>query len=333
MNTTTVGSSETTMRTRSLRVTHRPVVWLLTVCCIWSIVRLGGGDRIPLLAGLLVPILAFTPCAALLSLVLVVCAAALRRWVALGIAVAVACTFAVAVLPRAIGDTTPPANGPLLRVLTINLHFGNGEPRNLVNLVRRSRTDVLSLQEFTTQAAVALDRAGLGTLLPYKVIVPMRGAQGSALYARYPLRALPMTDIAIVGLAMPRAQVQVPDGGRVEITAVHLARPMNPAGVGQWARGFVHLPTSEPHGATRILAGDFNATLDHTPVRGLLDTGYVDAADATGSGLTPTFRRRLWPPITIDHVLVDARCAVRRTAVYGLPHSDHRALFAELRLP
>ena len=37
--------------------------------------------------------------------------------------------------------------------------------------------------------------------------------------------------------------------------------------------------------------------------------------------------------LTIDHVLVDRRCAVVATSVHVLPGSDHRAVFAEVRLP
>jgi endonuclease/exonuclease/phosphatase family metal-dependent hydrolase len=152
------------------------------------------------------------------------------------------------------------------------------------------------------------------------------------LYARYPLRARPKPN-PFIGPAMPRAEMKVPGAGRVEVVSVHLARPLNPLGVAQWSRGFTTLPPAEADGVVRILAGDFNATLDHAPLRNLLHAGYVDAANATGTGLTPTFRRRLWPPITLDHVLVNARCAVLRVAVYDLPRSDHRAVFAELRLP
>jgi endonuclease/exonuclease/phosphatase family metal-dependent hydrolase len=81
-----------------------------------------------------------------------------------------------------------------------------------------------------------------------------------------------------------------------------------------------------------VLAGDFNATFDHAAFRGVLDHGYTDAAEQTGRGLTPTWAG--WgPPITIDHVLVDNRCAVRDYSVLDLPGSDHNAVLADLQLP
>jgi endonuclease/exonuclease/phosphatase family metal-dependent hydrolase len=333
MKTTDRVAPASRVRARGVPVLHRPLICLLVLCGIWSVARFGAAERVPLLTGLLVPILAFTPYAALASVGLIGYAAALRRRLCLAAALAVTGALALAVLPRAIDDTAPAASGRVLRILTANLHLGQADPRVLVDLVRRSHADVLSMQEFTPEAAAALKRAGLGRLLPYRVAAPVAGGQGSAIYARYPLDARPMPPMSVTGLTLPRADVRVPGAGAVEVMAVHLARPMNPRGVGQWMHSLAWLPAGDAHGAVRIMAGDFNATLDHAPLRRLIGRGYVDAADATGGGLTPTFRIPFWPPITIDHVLADSRCAVRRTAVYDLPRSDHRALFAELRLP
>ncbi|MEV5706110.1 endonuclease/exonuclease/phosphatase family protein [Actinoallomurus sp. NPDC052274] len=333
MRTATAAPTGTTPRTRTREVTRVLVRWTVVILAVWALARLTGSDRISFLTGVLVPVLAFTPYAAALSTVFIGYALVLRRWRALGVTVAVAAAFAIAVVPRAVGDSGPAADGPSLRVLTANLRLGLADPHAIVGLVRRTGADVLSVQEFTARADAGLDRAGLTRLLPYKVAMPMAGAQGTALYARHPLRALPTFPVSEIGLAMPRAEMRLPGGRRVELFGVHLARPMSPSGVGQWRRALVLLPGAR-HGVVRILAGDFNATLDHAPLRGLLGEGYADAADRAGKGLVTTFRKAWWvPPITLDHILVDARCAVRRADVYALPRSDHRAVFARVRLP
>jgi endonuclease/exonuclease/phosphatase (EEP) superfamily protein YafD len=85
-----------------------------------------------------------------------------------------------------------------------------------------------------------------------------------------------------------------------------------------------------------ILAGDYNATLDHAQFRRLLRMGHLDAASQAGYGLVPT-----WGPdprgrpalFTFDHVLIDPRCAVLATSAHPVAGSDHRALYVELRLP
>jgi endonuclease/exonuclease/phosphatase family metal-dependent hydrolase len=83
-----------------------------------------------------------------------------------------------------------------------------------------------------------------------------------------------------------------------------------------------------------VLAGDFNATLDHAAFRGVLRLGYADAAQQAGKALTPT-----WGPpgrgavLTLDHVLVDRKSAVLDYSVHIVPGTDHRAVFAEVQLP
>jgi endonuclease/exonuclease/phosphatase (EEP) superfamily protein YafD len=104
--------------------------------------------------------------------------------------------------------------------------------------------------------------------------------------------------------------------------------------VGRWRAGLESLPPTGPGGSAWILAGDFNATLDHAELRDVLDRGYRDAADTTGMGLTATWPARgsRLPPVTIDHVLADRRLGIADYAVEDVPGTDHRAVFARLAI-
>ena len=62
------------------------------------------------------------------------------------------------------------------------------------------------------------------------------------------------------------------------------------AAVPLWTADLRDEPAADPANRATILAGDFNATLDHVELRRLLGTGYRDAAASLGRGLTPT-----WP--------------------------------------
>jgi endonuclease/exonuclease/phosphatase family metal-dependent hydrolase len=122
----------------------------------------------------------------------------------------------------------------------------------------------------------------------------------------------------------------------VTVESAHPLAPFNLAALGSWRRDLNAQPRATGDGPLRILIGDFNATLDHTPLRELIASGYVDAADRAGAGLIGSwgpYDGDLIPPVTIDHVLVDKRIGVGDVSVHDIPRSDHRAVLALLTLP
>ncbi|MBC6468833.1 endonuclease/exonuclease/phosphatase family protein [Actinomadura alba] len=299
---------------------------------VWAAVRLAGLDGIGGAGAPVVALLSFTPYVTAAAPIPIICALVLRRWWAAAAAVIVAAGLVVAVVPRAIGSGQPAATGPALRVLSSNLQFGRGDAAALVELVRRTGTDVLSVQELTPAAVQRLERAGLTRLLPHMVLVDREGTTGIGIYARHPLRALP--PVAGTTYPMPRAELTLPGGVTAEVTAVHPLPPLSDALRRKWNHDLAALPTAGRGGPAQVVAGDFNATLDHARFRSVLDRGYDDAADRVGKGLVPTWgTERREPALTIDHVLVSRQVAVRRVDVYSIPGSDHRALFADLILP
>lgn len=302
------------------------VVWSVLAGLIgWLVVRTFRLER----GYPLVPMLAFTPYVALAAPLVAFGAAAARRWVATGVSVLVVVSFAAATVPRVVTVPEPTPTGRGLQVLTANLYYGQVPAAEVVGLVRRLGVDVLSVQELTPAAAGALADAGLGDLLPHAVLDPRSGAAGAGLYARHPLRRLPGATVP-GGFAMPAALVQPPGGRAAEVTAVHPVPPATADAVPGWRRGLAALP---PAGGARprILVGDFNATLDHGALRAVMRRGYLDAAAAAGKGLAPTWPAAGWlPPVTIDHVLVDRRCAVLDVSVRAISGSDHRAVFADV---
>ena len=84
-----------------------------------------------------------------------------------------------------------------------------------------------------------------------------------------------------------------------------------------------------------IVAGDLNATLDHSALRAGM-AGCSDAAAQRGAGLVPTWspsaRTRPLGP-RIDHVLVTAGIGAETFTVHELVGSDHRAILTRLRVP
>ena len=295
---------------------------------VWAAVRTAGLDlRHPVVAAL-----AFTPYAAATSWLPVLTALWLRRRSVALLAAVAAVALVATVLPRALGGTRVPAeaDGPTLRVMSANVLFGSADMASVLRIAREEDVDVLALQELTVAAARRLDAAGGRAWFPARAVEARPGAAGSGLFSRLPLRD--RADDDATGSAQPEVELRPPGAQPVRIKTVHPRPPISGPAEREWRAAIDRLP--RPRGALRVLAGDFNATLDHRVLRRLLDAGYVDAADATGSGLSPTWPRGSdRPPITIDHVLLDERIGVRSFSVRDLPGSDHRAVVAELVLP
>ncbi|WP_198935313.1 endonuclease/exonuclease/phosphatase family protein, partial [Brevundimonas sp. ZS04] len=134
--------------------------------------------------------------------------------------------------------------------------------RALLDVVRRERVDVLAVQEdtpdFTTDAAAG----GLRELLPYGALRPAPGAKGVSLYSRFPVVEIPPTryDFRSRG-----GVLTLPGGQRIHVRSVHPPPPFNAKLLRPWKRRLGALPSAQSGGVPTILAGDYNATLDHHP--------------------------------------------------------------------
>jgi endonuclease/exonuclease/phosphatase family metal-dependent hydrolase len=215
------------------------------------------------------------------------------------------------------------------------MFFGEGDAEVIVALVREVRADVLCLQELTADAVTRLKQAGLDELMPH-TLHELRGSKpasnGSGIYSRFPLGEGPVVPPS--RMAQPTALLELPDGDEVELICVHPCAP----GVRRWGGPTAwrdELRALPPPGKLpRVLAGDFNATLDHAAFRDVLRLGYADAAQQTGNALVPTWGRPgRGALVPLDHVLVSPGCAVRAFSVHVVPRSDHRAVYAEIQLP
>jgi endonuclease/exonuclease/phosphatase (EEP) superfamily protein YafD len=308
------------------------LIWAAVVpVVLWAMVRLLGLDDeggFPV-----VPLIAYTPYAAAAALLITGVAAALGNWAAAALATTATVCLMAAVVPRAAGDgdAFPPGAGEL-RVLSANVHRGTAQAGALVALVERLRPDVLSVQELTPGFARRLAAAGLQRRLPHRLLSAQQGAGGGGLYSRFPLRALPPSPLHT--FHMRRGALRLPGGEVARVVEVHPYAPTR-GHIDLWHESLRTLPLADPAGPPWVLAGDFNATLDFTDLRDLLDSGYRDAADVTGRGLEATWPQgeAFPPPVTIDHVFADERVAIVEYAVEDLPGSDHRAVFARLAIP
>ncbi len=293
---------------------------------LWAILRIGGLER----GYALVQLVAYTPYVLMLSLLALLFVVLCRRWLAVGFLGLAILALALAVLPRVIGGPESVAGARPVRVLSFNLAKSRADTQAVVDEAATREADLVFLQELTREKAAELNRAGLDSVYPHQAM-SFSAKYGNAIWSRWPLirRApLPVKE-------QPRADVQVPDSIPIEVVSVHPTAPIHRSDMGLWERDFAALPPAFSARIPLVLAGDFNATLDHANLRELIGTGYRDAAEVVGDGLVPTWPSKVQfpPPVTIDHVLAEKGISFSQYAVVKLPGSDHKAVFAELLLP
>jgi endonuclease/exonuclease/phosphatase (EEP) superfamily protein YafD len=270
-------------------------------------------------------------------------AAGLRRrgWTLAAGLLAVTLVGGAMVLPRALPALdVPEPDAPPARTLTVlafNTFEGRADVDAVAALVRSSRPDLIALPE---SAGRFRDR--LAPLLPdYRFAVSQdRGAdvQGVAAAVRADLGGPDAGEVTVqVDRSTTFPSVEVSGGGLGDLrfVAFHSVAPTpgdtpdwraDLAGLGRWC--------ADRRVGPAIVAGDFNATLDHSVFRDGM-TGCADAAERTGAGLVGTWPSRAprWLGPQIDHVLVTGGITAETTSVHDIPGSDHRAVVTRLRLP
>jgi endonuclease/exonuclease/phosphatase (EEP) superfamily protein YafD len=223
-----------------------------------------------------------------------------------------------------------------VRVMTLNAEGGRADAQAAVAAVRAGQVDVLAVQELTPELVRRLDDSGLGQLLPSRSVEPHFGSNGTGLWSRFPMTALP----PLLGLraATPRIRIEPVPGRQVTVTAVHPMAPMK----GQERRWQAELSQIQAAltdvAGAQVVTGDFNASRDHRPFRDLLDSGFADCADLARRRPWPGFtwpRSRLIPSVMrLDHVLVSADrvVSVPQARILRIPGTDHRAVLAVVEL-
>lgn len=231
--------------------------------------------------------------------------------------------------PLVVGSAPAAADGGLT-VLTANVLKGRGDVTALMADVREREVDLLVVNEVTPPSLAALDEAGLDELLPHRAgrPDPQRGTRGTMVFAREPARVVEQVDTELDSLVV--------EVGRLTVLAVH---PLPPLDAGTWLAEHDRLLEATREHRPDLVVGDFNATLDHAPMRAYDDLGYRDAVELTNGGFAPTWPTMrgpgliglagvLGPVAQIDHVLVDEQWTVGDATTVDLAGTDHRYVVA-----
>ena len=227
------------------------------------------------------------------------------------------------------------ADQPTLRVLTYNIHHGQGtdgkfDYARIAKIIKDLKPDIVALQEVdhNTNRASGVDQAKrLGELTGLKhafgTAMHFSGGQyGEAILSRFPLKDVKSYRLPFRAGQEPRcalaARIQ-PDNGLPEFIFVgtHLCHQSKETRTEQAQR--INRLFAAQGGAPVVLAGDLNARPGSDPMKELLKERWIDA-------ITPQSR--------IDYVLYrssDPWRVLEVNIVDDRVASDHRPVFAVLQ--
>jgi endonuclease/exonuclease/phosphatase (EEP) superfamily protein YafD len=231
------------------------------------------------------------------------------------------------------GEQAPPTGTTGLTLVTANVLNENPHIRALGDEIEAVHADFVLMQEVTPEVVAVLHTSALWNAYPYHQLSPHPGFDGAAIFSEYPITA--GREIAVAGFPMLQVDVETPAGG-IRIVDVHTVAPLSGAEAATWRNQFAALQTlaAAAH-RPLVLAGDFNATLDHAPLERLVASGMRDAFVAAGSGFGLTWPRLdapVAPAMRLDHVLVSESISVVSLTEQTSTGSDHRRLVARLAL-
>jgi endonuclease/exonuclease/phosphatase (EEP) superfamily protein YafD len=211
------------------------------------------------------------------------------------------------------------------------------------------QADIVALPETTietgTAVAVAMREMGRPMWAHHESFADRAGYEGWAANSTTLLISPDLGDYAVVQSdadgttntsTVPTVVAMPVDGTGPVVVAVHAVAP-RPGAMAAW-RGDLQWLADQCATDSVIMAGDFNATVDHMAQLGTGggDLGRcLDATSASGNGAVGTWSSR-WPPLLgapIDHVMsTPAWRATGSTVVGSLDDagSDHRPLVVQL---
>lgn len=236
-------------------------------------------------------------------------------------------------VPRQFADPRPaPAGSRVLTILVANVLGGGADAGDVAELIRQRRPDLVSLPEAQVDVREQI-RAQLQGLQYKGFTAQPSNAVESATSV---LVASSLGDVSFAseaGTTFGNIVVSGGNLGKIRLIAYHGFPPL-PDSVNTWKNDLLKIRQWCSQDGPSVVAGDFNATVDHADFRQALG-GYCRSVGPTvGGGLQGT-----WPAdqpavlrTQIDHVVVTRQFEPGRFTTYPIRGTDHRAVVAAIAL-
>lgn len=251
-----------------------------------------------------------------------------RRWMLAGFGGLGALLCTAFVLAQIITPESRAAGlQPLLRVVTSNVWYRNGDFERIGRVLENTAADVIVLQELSRPRALQL-QPYLHSY-PHSFIDP--GQQGVVVFSRWPILAAKRVALS-PGADAARVSIDW-RGTVVSVIGVHLHWPIG-SGDSRLRNEEMRVIAAMARSSDQplIVAGDLNVTVWSAHFRDLLQASRLSDC-AAGVGLSPSWPAQFPPAgIRIDHCLASAHWRAMQARIGPAVGSDHFPVIADLQL-
>lgn len=258
-----------------------------------------------------------------------------RRWLFVGVGVPLILLFgywASADIRFGAGKGDRPEDG--IRLATANLFQSNLDPVGAAADAVREDPDIILFQELTPELWAQLELDPVLADYPYRQINTRGNPDGGGIVSR-----VPILDGGVHKLGTnPITWITIDlDGTAVQLINVHLSAPLQDSLIerGSIQHRELKIWLSTINGPV-IVAGDFNATVQHDRLKNLMAGGLYDAHQQAGRWLGATWGLEELGPLPamlrIDHVLYRSDISAVHAWTRPMTGSDHKILVADLLL-
>ena len=222
------------------------------------------------------------------------------------------------------------ANGPALRVMGSNLLASNTQHEKHIKYINEIEPDVIIFVEYTNAWATALLSSLTG--YPYTVSMPRESSSGIAIFSKYPFNS--ENSMVLANAIRPSIEVVLSvENSELTIIGTHPPPPISQPRYMERNNQLQGLANVAKEIATPLVVlGDFNITPWSHHFREFLETGKLHDG-RRGFGILPTWPSGFFPlQIPIDHVVVNDQVQIVAMETSRGLSSDHRSIWADLRL-
>ncbi len=222
-----------------------------------------------------------------------------------------------------------------IRLFDANVSQSNRNLTEIAGEIRRDDPQVVTMEELTPASLASLESTHVMDHYRYKLVRPMYGSLGLALWSVYPLADAQQWSAGFHPEL--RAWMELPGGRRLRLDVLHTTAPYGAGQLGFWTTQMGAIRSELSHEPRPLVAvGDLNATWYDWHFQAILRLGLRDAAVVAGQGWRMTWPRDQQPVVPylrIDHVLISPGVSLESYGVGDGRGSDHHPLSVRFEVP